>query len=209
MEFYSSVESGYQLSRENLPTMEEVLGWEAEDPNSIVDARRLIQTTVHLLEQSQSRKGRFLDVGCGYGFFSREAIDRGFEVVALDLAPNKRQVAREMTGLEPIESSFEDFRCSPSSFSAVLMSQILEHVCDINEWLAKTREMLTNDGVVAIALPNFGSVFRLVLQEKSPYISPPEHLNFFNPTSLSLLLKKHGFKVEEIQWVSRIPKWIL
>ena len=86
-----------------------------------------------------------------------------------------------LTGLDPVASSFEDFECAPSSFSAVLMSQILEHVCDINQWIIKAHDILADDGVLAIALPNFGSVFRRVMQEKSPYITPPEHLNFFNP----------------------------
>ena len=35
---------------------------------------------------------------------------------------------------------------------------------------------------------------------------PPDHLNFFNPNSLTKLLECHGFKVEKIQWVSRLPK---
>ena len=59
---------------------------------------------------------------------------------------------------------------------------------------------------MAIAVPNYGSIFRMIMQEHDPYICPPAHLNFFNPNSLSKLLEKHGFKVERIQWVSRIPK---
>ncbi len=46
----------------------------------------------------------------------------------------------------------------------------------------------------------------MIMQENEPYVCPPAHLNFFNPSSLSCLLEEHGFKVEAIQWVSRIPK---
>jgi hypothetical protein len=31
-------------------------------------------------------------------------------------------------------------------------------------------------------------------------------LNFFNPHSLSKLMTKHGFVIEKIEWVSRLPK---
>ena len=37
------------------------------------------------------------------------------------------------------------------------------------------------------------------------YISPPEHLSFFSPYSLSKLLEKNNFKIESVQYVSRIP----
>jgi hypothetical protein len=85
------------------------------------------------------------------------------------------------------------------------MSQILEHALDVDLWVKKSHGLLVNDGIIAIALPNFGSIFRMIMQENEPYICPPAHLNFFNPNSLSSLLEKHGFKVEAIQWVSRIP----
>lgn len=65
--------------------------------------------------------------------------------------------------------------------------------------------MLAHDGIVAIALPNYGSIFRMIMQEKEPYICPPAHLNFFSPHSLSTLLENHGFRVEATQWVSRLP----
>lgn len=209
MDFYSSIGPGGLFGGEDVPTKESLMAREKADPNSTIDAKRLVATTVDLLKQTATQRGRFLDIGCGFGFFSREAIDSGFEVTALDLAPNKRKVTREITGLDPVECSFEDFQCPPASLSAVLMSQILEHVSDVNLWVSKAHGLLVDNGVLAIALPNYGSVFRRLLQEKSPYITPPEHLNFFNPRSLSTLLEKHGFKVERVQWVSRVPKWIL
>jgi SAM-dependent methyltransferase len=191
------------------PTKTSILAEEEEDPNSIVDAKRLAATLANLLRKSGGTPGRFLDIGCGYGFFTVEAIRQGFEVTALDLSSNKRKVMNEITGLEPIASSFEDYECPPGSFSAILMSQILEHVGDINQWLQKTRTILKDGGVVAIALPNFDNAFRYVFHERSPYIIPPEHLNYFNAGSLSKLLEKHGFRVEKVEWVTRIPKRII
>ena len=85
------------------------------------------------------------------------------------------------------------------------MSQILEHALDVNQWTKKAYALLRDSGMLVVALPNFDSIFRRVMQENEPYICPPAHLNFFNPASLANLLKKHGFKVEETQWVSRLP----
>jgi 2-polyprenyl-3-methyl-5-hydroxy-6-metoxy-1,4-benzoquinol methylase len=206
MDFYSK--SGHQASIEkmtdNYASIESFKEIESTDPNSTIDAKRMVKTVIDLLHQEI--KGRFLDVGCGYGFFSKEAIGNGFNVTPLELAQTERVIAGELLGISPIESSFEDFDHSPSSFSVVLMSQILEHALDVNQWIKKAHYLLEPDGIIAIALPNFGSLFRIFLQENEPYISPPAHLNFFNPSSLSQVLTKHGFQVESIQWVSRIPK---
>jgi 2-polyprenyl-3-methyl-5-hydroxy-6-metoxy-1,4-benzoquinol methylase len=209
MDFYANLGFGSSEGPQVVPTKESVLAQEAEDPHSTLDARRLVSKMSDLLPAGAGGKGRFLDVGCGYGFFAREAGERGFEVVALDLATNKRKVCKEITGLDTLACSFEDFAGAPGSFSAILWSQILEHVSDVNQWLTKAHELLAEGGVLAIALPNFSNAFRYVRREKSPYIIPPEHLNFFSARSLGTLLAKHGFKVEAVQWVSKLPRHVL
>jgi hypothetical protein len=86
------------------------------------------------------------------------------------------------------------------------MSQILEHALDVNEWIAKAGDLLMDKGILIVGLPNFGSIFRKIMQENEPFITPPTHLNFFNKKSLSTLLEKHGFVVEKVQCVSRVSK---
>ena len=206
LDYYSSFGHSHfdDISTIEAPNLNSVLIQEKNYPNSIIDAQRLIKTIKSLTKNANNNK--FLDVGCGYGFFSKEALSVGFDIVALELAENEREIAKEMTGLEPAACSFEEFECVNETFQVVLMSQILEHALDINLWISKAKELLVKDGIIAIALPNYGSIFQKVMLENDPFICPPSHLNFFNPQSLSRLLKKHEFKIEEIQWVSRIPK---
>ena len=201
-DYYSLVGLGQSI--DDHISIESVKEKENGDPNSTLDAKRMIMTILELAQKDQ--KKNILDIGCGYGFFSKEALDNGFNVSPLEIATTERSIANELLGLEPVEISFEDFDCQPSTFSAVLMSQTLEHAQDINLYISKAHDLLVRDGILAIALPNFGSISRLLLQQNEPFICPPAHLNFFNPCSLSSLLKRHGFKVERIQWVSRIPK---
>ncbi len=201
--YYSKFGHGQGENASENHNLDTILSNEKNDPNSTIDAKRMIKTIKSLT--SKIPNTRFLDIGCGYGCFSKEALESGFDVIALELADTERKIASKITGLNPIACSFEDFDYSAESFSAILMSQILEHALDINLWLSKAHRLLVNDGVIAIALPNFGSIFRMIMQKNEPYICPPAHLNFFNPNSLSRLLEKHGYKVEAIQWVSRIP----
>ncbi len=203
MNYYAAFGLGNAYGQKEMPTLDSVQRQEQQDPNSTVDARRLLNTLLRLAGTPKGRK--FLDVGCGSGFFSKEALSNGYEVVALELAKTDRAIAAQLTGLTPLDASFEDFKHPPQSFSVVLMSQILEHALDINLWIEKANGLLEKGGILAIALPNFGGLSRIVLREREPYICPPAHLNFFSPLSLTALLTRHGFQVAETQWVSRIP----
>ena len=202
MEFYSR--DGHGGANGPAPTLASIMERERQDPNSTVDAARIVKRISILLEGDESRP--FLDVGFGYGFFSKEAQLAGFDVHALELAETERKIGRELTGINATPSSFEDYNCTPGSMNVVLMSQILEHARDVNAWLKKANEILAVDGIIAIALPNFGSVFRLLMQENEPFICPPAHLNFFSFQSLSRLLEKHNFRIEASESVSHIPK---
>jgi 2-polyprenyl-3-methyl-5-hydroxy-6-metoxy-1,4-benzoquinol methylase len=157
------------------------------------------------LNRQKGLPKRFLDVGCGYGFFSKTASQNGFEVTAIEMASVERNIAAELTGLKIYSTSFEEFSYINNSFEVILMSQILEHVLDVNQWMIKASSLLSSNGILVIALPNFGSLFRLILQENDPYIIPPAHLNYFSHKSLSLLLQKHGFEIIKVNYVSRLP----
>jgi 2-polyprenyl-3-methyl-5-hydroxy-6-metoxy-1,4-benzoquinol methylase len=187
-------------------TLETVLADEAASPNSTVDAKSMLDTVVALLPRDWLPGAKLLDVGCGYGFFSREARDRGFAVTAIELAASERLIASKLIGVAPVNTAFEEFECAPGEYSVVLMSQILEHALDVNRWLRKTQDLLRDEGVLAIAVPNFGSLFRRCLQENEPFIIPPAHLNFFSGTNLALLLERHGFAVRTTRWTSRIRR---
>ena len=204
MEYYSAFGHGDGESPETPDDAREVAESirkrDKANPNASPDPRIVLEALAAL----GVTRGRFLDVGCGFGRFSAEARRRGFEVVALEMADYEREVARELSGLTALAVPFEEYE-SDERFDVILLSQILEHAFDVEEWIAKARSLLKERGSVAIALPNFGSVFRKVMQEREPYICPPAHLNFFSAKSLIRLLERHGFEVTKVQWVSRLP----
>jgi 2-polyprenyl-3-methyl-5-hydroxy-6-metoxy-1,4-benzoquinol methylase len=205
MEFYSV--QGIDQKTNGIITLASVIEQEKNYPNSTVDAKRMIDNLLKFVNQSKGGEGyKLLDVGCGYGFFSREAIKNGFNVTALEIASEDRKIATEMTGLIPIAKSFEDFKYDGQLYDVILMSQILEHAFDVNLWIKKAYNILKPNGLILIALPNYSSIFRKILQSNDPYISPPAHLNFFNRNSLSLLLSNSGFEIIHVEYISRIPK---
>ncbi len=185
---------------------DDVIDEEKRNPNSVIDAERMISKIIDMLSKNNISSRKFLEVGSGYGFFSKKAMEKGFDVTAIELAETERAITKKMTGLDPVAVSFEDFSGSSKLFSSILMSQVLEHALDVDKWIGKASSLLVPGGVLAIALPNFDSIVRIFLGTRDPYICPPIHLNYFTKESLSRLLAKHGFGNIYCNFVYRISK---
>lgn len=181
-------------------TAEDVLASERVAPNSTVDAQRIVQKLVAVTRPA----GRLLDVGSGYGLFSAAALDAGFEVDALEIAPLERTLGREISGIEALPDAFEDYDALPATYDAILMSQVLEHAVDIGEWAFKAAYFLRPGGVLCVAVPNFGGLLRRLLQQRDPYVTPPVHLNYFSSGNLRRLLGDRGLTTIHAETVSRV-----
>lgn len=194
--YYSATGHGKRAAK----SLEDVIERERRFPNSTVDARRIIS------RMSQLSPGRrFLDVGSGYGFFALAAQSRGFLVDAIEVASFERDCTRQLTGIDPKPVMFEHYEAKAGSYDAILMSQILEHVSDIRLWIAKCRRLLVQGGVLAVAVPNFGSFVRRLVGRRDPLIHPPAHLNYFDAKTLGMLLRSEGLQVRDVRSISRIP----
>lgn len=80
------------------------------------------------------RDARVLDLGCGLGYFAREARARGArEVVAVDLSDRMLQAARartDDTGIVYLRAPLEQFEPERSAFDLVVSSLALHYVAD-------------------------------------------------------------------------------
>ena len=54
-------------------------------------------------------------------------------------------------------------------------------------------------GLIEIATPNGEGFDFKILKENTVNITPPEHLNYFNPTSIRILLKRAGFSILRVE----------
>jgi SAM-dependent methyltransferase len=175
----------YAETDSHLP-MDEPTSHEAEAAREANN--RLVDTICALSPE----RGDSLDVGSGSGAFSYHLHRKGFRPVMIDLDPRAEQAASAIPGGVFRRSSFEEFS-HDRPFGAIIMSQVLEHALDPLAWLTKARQLLSPRGVLAVALPNFGGVYR-VLGQRDPFIIPPIHLNYFTRDSLDRMFETAGLK---------------
>ena len=57
---------------------------------------------------------------------------------------------------------------------------------------------LKKNGILMLATPNGEGFDFKILKESTENITPPEHIQYFNPKSIKILLEKVGFEVLDI-----------
>jgi SAM-dependent methyltransferase len=144
------------------------------------------------------RKGRgrrLLDFGCGNGLFLEIAHRRGFDCYGVDLAADAIEVAREKpSGQHAYHGTPMDVpQLAAGGFDVITMWSVLAHLARPVDDLTMLRSLLAPDGVLLLLTVNAGSLkFKHDLETWGGFTA--NHLAFFAPQTLRLLLRRAGFR---------------
>jgi SAM-dependent methyltransferase len=140
--------------------------------------------------------GRFLDVGCNGGFMVEAAREAGFAAWGVEIDPVSVAYARSRYPLNRyFEGTIEDFAPSAPQFDAVYCSEVIEHVPDVNAFVAAIAKLMRGGGVLYITTPDI-SHWRVPRRiEDWDAFCPPSHCVYFSPANLARLLANHGIEV--------------
>lgn len=145
---------------------------------------------------------RVLDVGCGDGSFTAALATAGARPVGVDVAAEALRRARarnpelELHLLDDRPDAHLPF--ASSSFDAVWAGELLEHLRDPRALLDDVRRVLTGTGRLLLSTPDHPFLLRLGLglsrRAFEAHFDPrSDHLRFFTPRTLALLLDEAGF----------------
>jgi len=206
---------GFQYSLEQLPVLllerlyVHVIDSEKSRTKIITPSRRLslLQIWFDLFSLLARDLGEVLDVsvfdyGCGWGDFLSVAQSPGIRVVGFDMDRRKVEYARQV-GVSVVESLDDVDRCSP--FDVIVCNQVLEHLPDPHEAVARLNRWLKMGRFGYISVPNCDAPYMKnvskALAQGRPIpkeVNPWEHLNYFTPESLEEMLGRHGFTIISI-----------
>jgi 2-polyprenyl-3-methyl-5-hydroxy-6-metoxy-1,4-benzoquinol methylase len=146
--------------------------------------------------------GDFFEIGCGMGYFLDYARKQGYAVSGIEYADLGVRTCREKFGLDVQRGSMEDLVPEPGKHDVIFMGDVLEHLIQPLEMLAKAHSMLKPSGIVALEVPSmFNSLtgrmattgMRLLGRTKKMPL-PPYHVNEFTPKTLRLMIERAGFR---------------
>jgi len=144
---------------------------------------------------ANSGPGRVLDVGCGRGVLLQEFRRRGWEVEGTELSEQAASYARQTLNIPVRIGSLETLDFPSNHFDAITLWHVLEHVENPRALLAEINRILKPDGVLMVAVPNFGSFEARVSKDKWFHLDVPRHLTHFSNVTLEEALNECGFDV--------------
>jgi len=160
---------------------------------------KLYHSRLKLIETFKPDKGNLLDLGCGAGFFVKNALDRGWKGHGLEMLPEYVKYAQENLGLHQVHQGSLDnsLPFQPETFDVVTMWDLIEHLRHPLACLEKINRATKPGGLLVIWTPNVkNSIF---VKEQWLSYGIKQHIYFFSRNSLEQLLQKTGFKIDYIK----------
>jgi 2-polyprenyl-3-methyl-5-hydroxy-6-metoxy-1,4-benzoquinol methylase len=138
--------------------------------------------------------GSILDIGCGSGLFLKTAFDSGYGVDGIDVSEKALTFAKEEFGLNVESKSMEKLIEERKKFDIITLWHVLEHFLNPVNELKKIKELLNENGVCFIEVPNFNSIkFRLSGGKWKGGNHPLYHRSFFTKKTLEDTLRRSDF----------------
>ena len=166
---------------------------------------------LELMNRFNVTSNHIVDIGAGYGVFCEE-IKRvsNLSVTAIEPGPELAKICRKK-GLYVIENFLqnvliEELKDEPKVFVSF---ELFEHLHDPKIFLRSLYNLMQVGDIFIFTTLSGTGVDIKALWENSKSIAPPHHLNFFNPFSIQILLKKIGYEILEVSTPGKLDIDIL
>jgi len=120
--------------------------------------------------------------------------DDGWETLGLEPDEKARSFAQSQYELL-VESPEKLYAISSEYFDAITLWHVLEHVHDLHAVMNEFYRILSPEGVLFIAVPNYLSKDAAVYQSNWAAYDVPRHLYHFSPQAMQVLLETHNFEL--------------
>lgn len=146
-------------------------------------------------------KGTLLDIGSGVGSFAATMNQHGWNVTGLEPDAGAREVAKKTYHID-LENIDKLFQLPANSFDAITLWHVLEHVHDLQAYIAQLKNLLKENGRLLIAVPNYTAKDAGIYKDYWAAYDVPRHLYHFSPQSIKALVERHGMSVKKYK-----PMW--
>lgn len=152
------------------------------------------------IDSYSSETKTIIDIGGGYGVFMEEFLKlKSLKHLVIEPSKYLSEICRTKE-LNVLEKFLEDIKLNdlPQNSKTFVSFELFEHLHDPKRFLETLYNLMAkNDTFIFTTLSGIGVDIQS-LWEDSKSVSPPMHLNFFNPKSITLLLESCGYKVVEV-----------
>ena len=147
-------------------------------------------------------KAKILDFGCGMGQFSVLCKNNDLDVYAYDVNEYVVERLRKKEDIKAVSKPLSKSIFPKSHFDFIVTFDVIEHVKDTDGLLELFNYWLKPNGYLIITTPNIESWDAKLFGENWNSLQKyPQHIYFFSPESLRILLTKQGFSnIKKNKW---------
>lgn len=138
-------------------------------------------------------EGRLLEIGCGAGKQLELIEGLGWQAEGVDADPVVVAAARRK-GLTVKQGYVYEQGYADNSFDAIILNHVIEHVYELDRFLAELHRILKPGGRLVVLTPNIESMgTKLYRHYLLSFMDTPRHLYMFTGDALRHLGRKAGF----------------
>ena len=164
-----------------------------------------------VIKKNKVKNFTCVDIGGGYGIFAEE-IQKLTKKKALVIEPSpfSAQACRKKK-LQVIENFLENIKKKdlPSNKRVFTCFELIEHLQNPTKFINNLKGLMNKGDLFIFTTLSGTGVDILTLWKNSGAVSPPFHINFFNPKSIKIFLNRFKLKIINITTPGKIDIDIL
>ncbi|KKS66079.1 MAG: Methyltransferase type 11 [Parcubacteria group bacterium GW2011_GWB1_42_6] len=155
-----------------------------------------VKRILEICDKFKIPKKCLVEAGAGFGTFCDEVKKTGEFQRVVAIEPSATAKSCRQKGIETIEDFIENIKTLKFAPNVVASFEVIEHLFSPENFLTGCKRLMSKESIIAVSCPNYNGFDILTLGLDSESIDH-EHINLFNPDSLSKLFSRCGFEVLE------------
>lgn len=146
----------------------------------------------------KQEKGKLLDIGSGTGHFIHFMQEKGWDVEGIEMDKNAREYSIKEFSLK-VQDNKALFNTEFEQKDVISLWHVLEHLYEPEKYMQRILEILKDDGLLLIALPNANSWDAKHYGKYWAAYDVPRHQWHFTPKSFRFFIKKFDLELIKIK----------
>lgn len=164
-------------------------------------ARKIMLNKKYRLIKKINSGKTILDIGCGTGYFLNYMKSKKYSTLGIEVNENARAFGQQNFELNILSPNLLLNDKMNDRFKIITLWHVLEHLYNPDIYIQKIKNMLENDGVLILALPNPDSFDASYYKEYWAGYDVPRHLWHFTPKTIDQFVSRY-FNVTKLK---RLP----
>ncbi len=146
---------------------------------------------------SEFQAPNLLDIGCGTGEFLNACKESGWQITGIEPSEIARKNAEQKYNIIPLPQE-KLFEINEKKFNVITLWHVLEHIYQLDKTIEQIGKILSDDGVLVVAVPNCNS---FDAKKYGVYWSAwdlPRHIYHFTKKDIEKKFNKYGIRLKEV-----------